>query len=93
MDENKKKNKQIINKYENKVNQLNDNLKISSNKIEEQNNQIINLNLVNNQLNSNYDDQLLSESGKEINNFISKLETERVLYNKNLTILKKIIKK
>ena len=62
MDENKKKNKQIINKYENKVNQLNDNLKISSNKIEEQNNQIINLNLVNNQLNSNYDDQLLSES-------------------------------
>ena len=83
MDENKKKNKQIINKYENKVNQLNDNLKISSNKIEEQNNQIINLNLVNNQLNSNYDDQLLSESGKEINNFISKL------YNKNLTKLKK----
>jgi hypothetical protein len=31
MDEDKKKNKQIINKYENKVNQLNDNLKISSN--------------------------------------------------------------
>ena len=41
MDEDKKKNKQIINKYENKVNQLNDNLKISSNKIEEQNNQLL----------------------------------------------------
>ena len=80
MDEDKKKNKQIINKYENKLNQLNDNLKITSNKIEEQNNQIIKLNLANNQLNSNYA-QLLSESGKEINNFVSKLEKERVLYN------------